>query len=117
MLNRCLGGEVMYSDFFIGLDLGQTQDNTALAILERTEKTFEIVYPDKPARIEKKWNFGCRDLKRWPLGTSYPAIVDDVAELVKKPPLGNAHLVIDGTGVGRPVTDMFAKARLPVRLA
>ena len=94
-------------DYFLGLDLGQAADWSALAVLERS----------RAQQGQHAWQFGCRGLKRWPLGTSYPAIVDDVAELVDKPPLRYAHLVIDGTGVGRPVVDMFAKAMLPVKLA
>jgi hypothetical protein len=42
--------------------------------------------------------------------------VDDVAALVRKPPLRNAQLAVDGTGVGRPVVDMFVEARLPAQL-
>ena len=103
-------------DYILGLDLGQAADYTALAVLERTEKTLEIPHPDKPARFETKWHFGCRGLKRWPLGTSYPSIVADVEKLTAKPLLAKAHLVIDGTGVGRPVVDMFRQAHLPVTL-
>ncbi len=99
-------------DYFLGLDLGQAADYSALAILERTEKTLEIPYPDKPARIEKKWHFACRELKRWPLGTPYTSLVTEIEVLTAKPPLAKANLVVDGTGVGRPVVDMFRNARL-----
>ncbi len=100
-------------DYFLGLDLGQAADWSALAVLERAEMP-----PPKDGTAPRKhaWQFGCRGLKRWPLGTAYPVIVDDVAALVEKPPLRYAHLVIDGTGVGRPVVDMFVKAMLPVKL-
>jgi hypothetical protein len=101
-------------DYFLGLDLGQASDFTALAVLERTEKISEIEYPGKPTRKEMAWHFGCRGLKRWPLGTSYTTIVDEMEKLTGKPPLAKAKLVIDGTGVGRPLVDMFRKARLPV---
>ncbi len=50
------------------------------------------------------------------MGTSYPIIVDDVTELLSKPPLRYGHLAIDATGVGRPVVDMFVKAGLAVDL-
>jgi hypothetical protein len=101
-------------DYFLGLDLGQASDFTALAVLERSEKIVEIEYPDKPARKELAWHFGCRGLKRWPLGTSYTTIVAEMEKLTSNPPLAKAKLVVDGTGVGRPVVDMFRKARLPV---
>ena len=45
-------------------------------------------------------------LERVPLGTPYPGIVAHVGRLLAKLP-GNPELVIDFTGVGRPVFDMF----------
>ena len=45
-------------------------------------------------------------LERLQLGTPYPAIVDHVGRLLTKLP-GHPELVIDFTGVGRPVFDMF----------
>jgi hypothetical protein len=45
-------------------------------------------------------------LERVPLGTPYPGIVAHVGRLLTKLP-GHSELVIDFTGVGRPVFDMF----------
>src|SRR6516164_10106582 len=45
-------------------------------------------------------------LERLPLGTTYPAIVAHVGRLLTKL-AGHPELVIDFTGVGRPVFDMF----------
>jgi hypothetical protein len=45
-------------------------------------------------------------LERLPLGTPYPAIVAHVGRLLTKLP-GGPELVIDFTGVGRPIFDMF----------
>src|SRR5689334_14624424 len=45
-------------------------------------------------------------LERLPLGTPYPGIVAHVGRLLTKLP-GHSELVIDFTGVGRPVFDMF----------
>ena len=45
-------------------------------------------------------------LERLPLGTPYPAIVAHVGQLLTKLP-GHPELLIDFTGVGRPVFDMF----------
>jgi len=44
-------------------------------------------------------------LERLPLGTSYPGIVAHIGRLLGRLPA--AELVIDFTGVGRPVFDMF----------
>ena len=45
-------------------------------------------------------------LERMPLGTPYPGIVAHVGRLLAKLPAGT-ELIIDFTGVGRPVFDMF----------
>ena len=102
------------SDYFVGLDLGQANDPTALAVLERTERTVEAADGARPFREVTAWHFACRGLKRWPLGTPYTAIVTDMEALVRTPTLTKATLVVDGTGVGRPVVDMFRNAQLPV---
>ena len=44
-------------------------------------------------------------MERLPLGTPYPGIVGHIGRLMGKLP--SAELVIDFTGVGRPVFDMF----------
>jgi len=50
-------------------------------------------------------------LERVPLGTPYPGIVAHVGRLLKKLP-GDPELVIDFTGVGRPIFDMFVYSRI-----
>jgi hypothetical protein len=45
-------------------------------------------------------------LERLPLGTTYPAVVAHVGRLLGKLPAGT-ELVIDYTGVGRPIYDLF----------
>lgn len=94
--------------YFLGLDLGQAQDYTALAILERHGKKKE------------EHKFLCRHLHRWPLRTSYPAIVADVARLDRSEQLKQsterAVLAVDATGVGAPVVDLLRQERLSARL-
>jgi hypothetical protein len=94
--------------YVIGLDLGQAADPSALAVLEREEKV--------AAGGAAEAHHACRALKRWPLGTSYPSIVKDVGEVLGKPGLGGAALVVDATGVGRPVVDLLRQANLPAQL-
>jgi hypothetical protein len=79
----------------VGLDLGQTTDFSALAALERSQTG------DEPAQ------YACRDLRRWPLGTPYPRIVADVLAFMSHSALIEPVLVVDQTGVGRAVVDMF----------
>lgn len=82
--------------FIIGLDLGQSQDYTALAIAEKIDNPAGSVY-------------NVRKLERT-RGTSYPSVVKRVAEIRDKLP--DVSLALDYTGVGRPVYDMFLDAGL-----
>src|ERR1700733_11177591 len=81
--------------FYLGLDLGQRHDPTAIAVVEG---------PDV-IRV--------RHLERVPLGTPYPGVVERVRAIVRHPELvGKCALAVDGTGVGAPVVDMLRAARL-----
>lgn len=56
--------------------------------------------------------------QRWPLGTAYPDIVNDVGRLTCRPPLStDGLLVVDRAGVGTAVMDMFREAWRDGRLA
>ncbi len=95
------------SRYFVGLDLGQSADYTACAVLER--------YEDE----EKGLMFRCRHLQRWPLRTSYPSIVADVARMMDDKELHGERepvLAIDATGVGAPVVDLFKHGNLRAEL-
>ena len=100
---------------FVGLDLGQVHDPTAIAVLQRTEYTLDR------SRVTFSWNtalrLSIRHLERLPLGLPYPAMVDHVSDLVRRPELsGRTTLIADATGVGRPVVDLLRRANLPCRL-
>jgi hypothetical protein len=90
----------MRPDYFLGLDLGQTRDFTALAVLERSPPA------DAGAAVEKP-EYALRHLHRFPLGTPYTQIVPAVAALVRAGPLAESPVVVDQTGVGRAVVDML----------
>jgi hypothetical protein len=82
--------------FLVGLDLGQAADPSALAVLERTQ----------PTEADQA-RYAVRHLERWRLGTSYPDIVAAVTALCDKPPLTDCALVVDGTGCGLAIVDLF----------
>ena len=83
--------------YFIGLDLGQSQDYTAVSVLA---ETLDDGAP-KP-----KYQVG--HLERFPLGTPYPDIVRAIVSLTERPELhGDWQLVVDAKGVGRPVVDLL----------
>jgi hypothetical protein len=81
--------------FVTGLDLGQTSDPTALAVIEQTEAG------------QGKYAYNCRHLERFPLGTPYTDIVERVVRRFSAPPLRNSTLAVDETGVGRAVVDLL----------
>jgi hypothetical protein len=84
--------------FFIGVDLGQSSDPTAIAMVRRVGE-------------EKGAVFQVGHLERVALHTPYPAIVSRVRHLMSHPICaGNIDLTVDATGVGRPVCDLFAQA-------
>jgi hypothetical protein len=98
---------------FIGLDLGQSADFTALAIIECvrtiTDGTDEIT------------KLNVIHLQRWQLRTSYPAIVADVVKMINglkeyQSPDYKPVLAIDATGVGAPVVDLFKRENINAEL-
>ncbi len=89
------------SVFFIGLDLGQVQDYTALTIIEK-------IYPP-----DEEYLYHLRHIERFPLHTSYPDVVDKVKEYLQSFQTDDSvYLVIDSTGVGLGIMDMFIKEYL-----
>lgn len=108
--------------FVLSADLGQSNDPTAFCVLryskqpvdewvttlgainvntQRTQTFYDVLY-----------------LERVRLGTPYPAIVDHAGRLLGRDPIRGGDLVIDETGVGRAVGDMFEAAGLsPVRVS
>ncbi len=86
--------------FFLGLDLGQSMDHSALVALRRRPMR-DPVDPERTL-----FRYTVRGVKRWPLGTLYTVVVKEVAELVSKPPLKGCVLGLDATGVGAPVVEM-----------
>jgi hypothetical protein len=90
----------MSADYILGLDLGQTKDFTALAVLERQPAVMPGGKPE----------YALRHLKRFPLGTAYTDIVPAMAALRRTQALRDAPLVVDQTGVGRAVVDMLRQS-------
>jgi hypothetical protein len=117
--------------YILGVDLGQAQDFTALSVLERTGRdTGKRVAWGVPGPINwdddtpptpmptspvNEHHYAARHLERLPIGTPYPAQVARVKALHDhlKAQEGTAPLlVVDQTGVGRPVVDMLRAAEL-----
>jgi hypothetical protein len=102
--------------YVLAADLGQSSDPTAIAVIEHRHAFREHA---RGGTDQVEDTFDVRHLARLPLGLSYPAVVQEVGHLLARPPLlGNCELVIDETGVGRAVADIFDTAGLnPLRVS
>ncbi len=91
-------------EFYIGIDLGQAQDYTAITILQQDFK-YKNIYTKIPI-------YEVRHLERIKLGTPYPKIVYRLEMLLQKPEIHHAQKVvlIDQTGVGQAVVDMMRQS-------
>ena len=108
--------------FIVGVDLGQSQDPTAVIVLRHHRTPLETWTVDQKKRTTRQdieERFDVVHAERLPLGTPYPDVVAHVRDVLNRPPLRDrCHLVIDESGVGRAVGDMFAAAGLrAVRVA
>jgi hypothetical protein len=106
--------------YSVGVDLGQANDPTAIAVLEKTvvppQTALFAPVGESPANrlIEGETVFDLVYLKRPKLGTPYDVIARRVADLVCElepegafGELGQVTLSVDGTGVGRGICDML----------
>lgn len=103
--------------FYIGVDLGQRQDHTALGIIERPERVLENRYRLHNAQPPLPLELLVRRAERYPLGIPYPRIVEKIYELTNSTPFaGQCALIVDATGVGAPVIDMLRSSGLRCEL-
>lgn len=121
---------------YLGLDLGQAADYSALAVVEEPIycppmggwvsgsellPEYRAVYwsavYEWRKQVTGKPPLWLRALHRYPLRTPYPDIVADVVRRLGDKARDDAVLVADGTGVGQAVVDMFRFARPPLPCA
>ena len=103
--------------FILGVDLAQSVDFTAIAILEHHRTPRDDFFVNHETKVFRQNVDECFDLvhlERLRRGTPYPEIVQHVAMLYARNPLRNigCDLVVDATGVGRPVYELFERAGL-----
>ncbi len=101
--------------WYVGWDIGQAVDPSAIAALHHRVVPIEKWVPNhetRTSRQERTEHFDVLYLQRLPLGQSYPEQIQQVANLMCREPLVGARLVVDFTGVGRPVFDMCQRAGL-----
>lgn len=105
--------------YIVGMDLGQANDFTSLIVVRSSDGADPI--------------YTAGHIERVPLATRYPAIVAHVKHVIAalRQPVGaevvrivggvdapkpDVALIVDYTGVGRPVADMLLDARLDCTL-
>ena len=106
-----------FSDYYVGLDLGQSQDYTALAVIQRVP-----TYDQQTGKHSLALHL--RHLERFALKTPYTDIADFVRALLSGSPFtddirygfrlrkARTELIVDKTGVGVAVTDLLKERRL-----
>lgn len=103
---------------YIGVDIGQARDYSAIAVLRVQQKFREksslpgtIQYEHEPQMIINSYQV--RLMERLPLGTRYQDIVKRVQNIVGHVEIARAYrLIVDMTGVGRPVVELMRDASL-----
>jgi hypothetical protein len=104
--------------YFVGLDLGQSADFTALAVVQSVK--------ERSDEGTLKTFLHLRHLERYPLRTSYTTIADGVVGVMRSEALNSdeydpsrhriarpkVELLVDNTGVGRGVTDILQERGL-----
>lgn len=127
----------MSDNVFVGVDVGQKRDPTAIAVVEvdsrPTGETVDRVGPSagwvvRDALGNERWervgidaykepvtvsHYKVRMLERLPLGTPYPAVACRVAEVLAgiqaAHPEASTRLWVDATGVGLPVFELIRR--------
>jgi Terminase RNaseH-like domain len=79
----------------LGVDIGQASDYTALVLVEAAVQV-DATRPELHVRYVDRFRH-----------VPYPALADRIATLCSYPAMRGARVVIDATGVGRPVVDML----------
>jgi hypothetical protein len=104
---------------WLGVDVGQVNDPTALLVLERRREWIAAAF-DPATGLAAHWTpavYSVSFLQRLPLGTSYPAVASRVgsvvASLKARPDASFAEVVVDVTGVGRPILQSLGAACRP----
>ena len=98
--------------FYVGVDLGQAQDHSAIVVVERAE----LVFPERnPVTYSflSDTRLTVRHAERIALGSPYPEVVQRVRDLVRAPSMSkHVKVVVDATGVGAPVVDFLKRSGL-----
>jgi hypothetical protein len=93
-----------------GLDLGQDQGPSAVAVVECAEVLG--AWDASACALRKHVELRLRYLERMALGTLYPRVAERVVKITRSAAMTRrCSLVVDATGVGRPVMDLLKRER------
>ena len=102
---------------FLGLDLGQRADPSALVLVERFWEQASVGQFISTG-ADGRWWFIVRGAERFRLGTPYPDIVTRTKRVAQMPIVEQGcTIVVDGTGVGAPVVDLIRRAHIGCSIA
>lgn len=109
-------------DYIAGIDLGKMSDPSALALLERRMVSQPVIKSSLGFAVHTRKppnTYHIPTLQRWPLGTNYQTIVANVVAFLQSPPLNSVEplLVVDATGVGSAVCEMFQQELIKANVA
>jgi len=102
------------TDWIVSVDLGKTQDYTAIVCLEVVRIATGKTRRNRKGAIVEEYRaeYHVRHIDRPPLRTSYADIVARVSGLLGSKELrdSDVEFIVDGTGVGNAVVEMFRGA-------
>jgi hypothetical protein len=101
------------SRFYLGLDLGQARDYSAIAVAERRT---ELTGTQDPVTYlhHTRTRTIVTHLQRIPLRTPYSEVVERVRSVVHRYPQRRLQILMDATGIGAVVREMMRDANLGV---
>ena len=104
------------SQWVVGADLGQSRDPSAVVALEAYEATYDERDPVTYSFVTER-TYRVRGVQKVRLGTPYPDVVQHLRDVANLPELrGKCTLVVDATGVGKPVVDLLRAIRPQCRV-
>ena len=102
--------------YYIGLDLGQRANHSAISVLDLAEHTGAVRNP-VTGEIPVTHTLRVRALDRIPLGTPYPDVITQLRARINHHEIrGHATLIVDAGGPGLPFLDFLSAYPLNANL-
>ena len=105
--HHVMTGQTTELRYFLGIDLGQRRDHSAIAILERHTRLTGERDPVSYRALDVT-TLVLRHIERFPLNMPYPELIWKIKDLLANPNIERDHrIAIDATGVGGPFLDFL----------